>query len=216
MKADRWERLAPLTGAVFVILVVVAFVALGQDTPGAHASAQKVQTYYSEHQGREAAAAFVLALGLPFLVFFSSVLYRALRTAGGQGRLAAAAFGGGLLAAAGFGFAAAIHFALADAADKASTLGATQTLNVLDNDSFIPFAAGLGILLLASGLAAVRYGALPRWLAWVGIVLGVATFTPAGFIGFIGSGVWIIAASIALYLRGPLAGAGPAYSPTQT
>jgi len=216
MRADRWERLAPLTGIIFVICVVVAFVALGQDTPGSHASAQKVQTFYSKHQGREVAAALVLALGLPFLVFFSSILHRALRVAGGQGRLAAAAFGGGLLAAAGFAVGAAIHLALADAADKASTLGTTQTLNVLDNNDFIPFAAGMGILVLASGLAVVRYGALPGWLGWAGIVIGVAMFTPVGFIGFGLSGIWVIAASIALYLRPPVAEPGPAYSPSQT
>jgi hypothetical protein len=216
MRADRWERLAPLTGAIFVIIVVIAFVPLGQDTPGTHASAAKVQKYYQDHQGREIAAALVLALGLPFLVFFSSVLYRVHRLAGSQGRLAAAAFGGGLLAAAGFAVGAAIHFALADAADKITTLGTTQTLNVLDNDSFIPFAAGLGTMVFASGLAFLRYGGLPRWLGWAGVVIGIAIFTPAGFVAFGLSGIWIIVVSIMLYLRGPVAAQGPAYSPTQT
>jgi hypothetical protein len=218
MKEDRWERLAPLTGVLFVVLVLVAFIPLGGDTPDVHASAQKVQAFYSKHDTREALAAYVLALSVPFLVFFSSILYRNVRAAGGQGRLAAAAFGGGLLSATGFAVAAAIHFALADAGHKISTLGTTQTLNVLDNDCFIPFVAGLGILLFASGVATLRYGGrLPRWLGWAGAIIGVAIFIPfVGFPAFALSGIWVIVASIVLYRQGAAADAGPGYSPAQT
>jgi hypothetical protein len=160
----------------------------------------------------------VLALSVPFLVFFTSILYRAIRAAGGRGRLATAAFGGGLLSAVGFAVAAVIHFALAAAGDKASTLPTTQTLNVLDNSSFFPFVAGLGILLLASGLATLRYGGvLPRWLGWAGVILGIATFIPfVGFVAFGLSGLWVVAASIVLYQRGALPESGPAVSSAQT
>jgi hypothetical protein len=82
---------------------------------------------------------------------------------------------------------------------------------VLDNDSFIPFVAGLGILLFASGVATIRYGgALPRWLGWAGAIIGVAIFIPfVGFVAFGLSGIWVIAASIVLYQRGSLPEARP-------
>jgi hypothetical protein len=215
MAAGRWERLAPLTGVVFVVLVLVGFIPLGGDTPGSHASAQKVVDFYSKHTTREALAALAVALSVPFLVFFSSILHRALRAAGGSGRLATAAFGGGLLAAAGFAFAAAVHFALADAADKTSSAGAAQALNVLDNDTFIPFVAGLGTLLLGSGLATLRYGGLlPRWLGWAGAIIGVAIFIPfVGFVAFGLSGIWVVVASIVLYQRGSLPQTQPTSQP---
>ena len=38
-----------LTGALFVVLVLVAFIPLGGDTPNGDASAQKVVSYYSDH-----------------------------------------------------------------------------------------------------------------------------------------------------------------------
>jgi hypothetical protein len=217
MASGRWERLAPLAGVVFVVLVLVAFIPLGGNTPDNDASAQKVQSFYSKHSDREAVAAYVLALSVPFLVFFTSIFYRAIRAAGGRGRLAAAAFGGGLLSAAGFAVAAAVHLALASAGDKASTLATTQTLNVLDNMDFIPFVAGLGTMLLAAGLATLRYGGvLPRWLGWAGVILGIAIFIPfVGFIAFGLSGIWILVASIVLYQRGPLPGSGPAVSSVQ-
>ena len=43
-------------------------------------------------------------------------------------------------------------------------------------------------------------GAL-RVLGWIGLVLGILIFTPGGFIGFIGSGLWVIAASILMFMR---------------
>jgi hypothetical protein len=217
MTSGRWERLAPLVGAVFVVLVIVAFIPLGGNTPDNDATAQKVQSFYSKHTDRELVAAYVLALSVPFLVFFTSILYRAIRAAGGRGRLATAAFGGGLLSAAGFAVAAAVHFALASAGDKASTLPTTQTLNVLDNMDFIPFVTGLGIMLLAAGLATLRYGgALPRWLGWAAVIVGIAIFIPfVGFVAFGLSGIWVLAASIVLYRRGSLPDSGPAVSGIQ-
>jgi len=71
---------------------------------------------------------------------------------------------------------------------------------VIDSSDFIPMAAGVGMLVLASGLSAVRHGGVPRWLGWIGVVIGVLTFTPAGFFAFLASGVWIAIASILLTL----------------
>lgn len=199
MSPGRWERLAPLTGVVFVALVVVSF-ALSGGTPGVHASAEKVQSFYAKHHDKEELAAFIGGLSVVFFVFFVSTLRHALRRAGGTGQLANAAFAGGLLAAAGFGVGATIHLAVADAGSSAKTLAVTQTLNVLDDDSFIPIAAGIGVFLLAAGLSSVRHRGIPKWLGWAAIVLGVASFTPAGFFAFLLSGLWIIATSVVLLM----------------
>ena len=60
-----------------------------------------------------------------------------------------------------------------------------QAINAIDWDYFIPLAVGLSTFLLATGISAVRHGALPKWLGWVAIVLGIATYTPAGFFAFL-------------------------------
>jgi hypothetical protein len=210
MRGDSFERFAPLTGVAFVVIVLIGFL-IGGDTPGAHASAARADSFYDKHHDAQTIAAFVVALGAAFLPFFASSLKRALDWSGGTGRLANAAFGGGVIAASGFLVLSTIHLALADAAGKTSPQ-VTQALNVLDNNDFIPMAAGLGVLLIASGLAIVRYRALPGWLGWAGLVIGILIFTPAGFIAFLLSGIWVLITSVVLFRRSgaaPPADAGP-------
>ena len=198
---STWERLTPLTGVVFVAIVVAVF-AIGGSTPGDHDSAREVQSYYGDHHDKHMLLAFIMALSLPFLLFFVSILRYELRRAGGTGQLANAAFAGGVIATVGFGLLATVHLALADSAGK-TTPQVTQALNALDANDFIPVAMGMAVMVLASGLSIVRHGALPRWLGWVGIVLGILSFTPGGFFGFLGSGLWVLVASILLFLAGP-------------
>ena len=90
-----------------------------------------------------------------------------------------------------------VHLALADAGGDVAP-EATQALNALDNNDWIPVAGGMGVFVLASGLAAVRYRALPRWLAWAGFVIGILVFTPAGFFAFLAAGIWTLVTSIVL------------------
>ena len=209
MTGDSLERFAPLTGVAFVVIVLIGFI-VGGDTPGAHASAARADSFYDRHHDAQTVAALLVGLGAAFLPFFASSLKRALDWSGGTGRLANAALGGGVIASTGFLVAATVHLALADAAGKTSPQ-VTQALNVLDNNDFIPMAAGLGVLLIASGMAILRYRALPRWLGWVGLVVGILIFTPAGFIAFLASGLWILVASVLLFLgaqAGPRADTG--------
>jgi hypothetical protein len=197
MQQSRWERLAPLTGVLSVAIIVAVF-AIGGDTPEEHDSATKVQAFYSSHHDKHKALAFILAIAIPFLLFFVSSLRNDLRRAGGTAQLANAAFAGGVLAAGGFAILAAVHLALAEAASSANTISTAQTLNVLDNADFIPAASGVAVLVLAAGASAVRHGGLPKWLGWVGVVVGIAVFTPAGFFAFLAGGLWIVITSIVL------------------
>src|SRR5437588_1242034 len=197
MQQSRWERLAPLSGVLSVAIIVAVF-AIGGSTPEEHDSAAKVQAFYIKHHDKHAALAFILALAVPFLLFFVSSLRSDLRRAGGTGQLANAAFAGGVLAAVGFGILASVHLALAESAAHARTIGTTQTLNVLDGNDFIPAVAGVALLLFAAGASAIRHGGLPKWLGWVGIVIGVVAFTPAGFFAFLAGGLWVLIVSLLL------------------
>jgi hypothetical protein len=197
MNQSRWERLAPLTGVISVAVIVAVF-AIGGSTPEPEDGVAKVQAFYATHHDKHATLAFILAIAVPFLLFFVSSLRNDLRRAGGTGQLANAAFAGGVVAAVGFAILASVHLALAESAAHVRTLGTTQTLNVLDGNDFIAAAAGVGVLVFAAGASVIRHGGLPKWLGWVGIVIGVVTFTPAGFFALLAGGLWILIASVLL------------------
>jgi hypothetical protein len=48
--SDRLSRLAPLTGVIFAVLIVVAIISSGGETPDANASPAKVIAYYGTHR----------------------------------------------------------------------------------------------------------------------------------------------------------------------
>ncbi|MDP9277638.1 MAG: hypothetical protein M3O76_05465, partial [Actinomycetota bacterium] len=74
----------------------------------------------------------------------------------------------------------------------------------------LPMAAGMGVLVLAAGLSTIRHGGLPKWLGWAGVVIGAASFTPAGFFAFLLSGIWVVIVSILLTLGRRSAAPAPA------
>jgi hypothetical protein len=193
-------RFAPLAGLFFVVLTVVAFLGLGGDTPDIDSSPQEVAAFFSTHSGREESAAFLLSIAVVFLVIFGASLRAALRPPGGvSDGWSSVAFGGVLVASAGFLVAAAVRLALAEAADKQVPPAAVQALNALDNAAFLPFASGLGIMLLGAAGAMIGMPGLMRGLGWLALMIGIVVFTPLGELGFFASGIWIILASCALF-----------------
>lgn len=200
---------APLTGALFVVLVLVAFIGLGGDTPEGDASARKVVSFYTDNETKQILAAVVLSLSTVPLLFFSALLRERFRAAlPGRSALPSFTFGAGIVAAGGFAAAAGVHFALADYAKDVQP-AAAQAINAIDGDFFLPFTTGIAALLLGSSLLTIRTRLLPAWMGWVGVLLFIVFFTPVGFIAFGLSGIWIIVASVLLYLRGDTGAAGP-------
>ena len=95
---------------------------------------------------------------------------------------------------------AGLNYAAADVPDKI-TPAAEQTLNVLANDVFFAFFIGLGVFLLANGLAIVRSKVLPRWLGWIAIVFGIIAVTPIGWFILFGLLGWTVVVSVLIFIR---------------
>lgn len=198
-------RVAPLTGLVAVVLTVAGFLLFG-DTPDYDASGAEVRTFYDDHRAQIAISLYLLVLASVFFVFFAAHLARVIRALPADGGwLHRVVFAGGVLIAVGFLVGAALNLALVDLSDKSSAADeALQALNALSEDFFIPFVGGMGLMLLAAGLATVRAEAapLPRWLSWAAVALGVLVFIPwVGFFAFMLSGVWVAVVSVLLARR---------------
>lgn len=198
----RYPRFAPLTGIVFVVLLVIGFIPVGGETPELDDSASKITSFYADHQGSQIAAVILVALAALFLALFAVTLREYLRGFDGGDFWPTVALVGGAVAVTGLLVAAGMHFALIDGGDEKISPDAMVAINALDNDNFLAFAPPLGIMLLGVAGATLRAGAgLPKWMAWVALVLFVVYFTPAGFAAFGLTGIWIIIASIMMFRR---------------
>src|SRR5262249_35843208 len=78
---------------------------------------------------------------------------------------------------------------------------AVQAINVLSNDFYFPFAIGMIVFALSIGLAIIASGALPKWLGWVMVVIGIVGFTPVGFFAFFLVLIWSVIVAILIFRR---------------
>jgi hypothetical protein len=195
------ERFAPLTGVVFVLLVIVATVIVGE-TPMADDSLAKAVSYFDDNKDEVIVGSIIAAISTVFMLWFGGVWRAALAAAEGPpARLANTAFGGLIVAAVGWAALIAFTFVAADTVGDVAPV-ATQTLSALQADFFFPVAIGFSVFLLASGLAMVRGVTFRSWPGWVALVLGVLAVTPAGFFAILGGLAWIVGISVMLFVRG--------------
>lgn len=188
--------IAPATGAVLAVLFVVIFALIGEGQDATDKTAQEVVNHYRDHDTKESIASILIGVAGIFMLFFASWLRSVLRDAEGpNGILSTVVFGAGVVFAAGAAVGGSIHLALADLADDIDPI-AIQAINGIDFDLFLFFPVGLGTMLLAAGISAVRNGSLPKWLAWAGVVIGVIGVSPVFWIGFFLAPLWILIVSI--------------------
>jgi hypothetical protein len=194
-------RLAPLTGAAFFALILVALIIEGSP-PTADDATEEVVRWWTENDTRGLAAAQLGGLAAALLVWFGGSMRATLRRAEGEpGRVAAIAFGGFVLAGVGLASIFGFDFAAAETAGDVPA-EVTHTLSVLSELFFIPFTMGLLVALLATAVVTLRHGGLlPRWLGFVTIVIALAFLTPAGFVAAIPTAIWILYVSVLLFLR---------------
>jgi hypothetical protein len=207
--SDRWSRRAPLTAIPFAVLVVIGILVSNTTNPDPKASGETVIAYYQAHGSDSQAADFIIMVAFIFFLFFAGSLRAFLRRS--SDALSALVLAGAILLVAGAGTFSGIDLALSDQPSRL-TPGAAQALNLLNNDMFFLIAAGGCVFGISAGLAILRGAALPKWLGWVAIVIGIASASPAGFFAFLGAGIWSLIVGTMLYVRGGPVTAAPAPS----
>ena len=214
MQRGRLERLAPLSGVLFFVLLAAAIIIFPDETPSADDSRAKVVKFWLEHDSDAVISSIVIALAAIPLVWFAGTLRAASRAAEGvEGRLSATAFAGAIILAAALVIGATMQFVIGDAADDLPPV-AIQTLSAASGDFFFPFLVGIFLWLFATGLVILRHGALHAAFGWLAILVAIVAITPVGFVGFVAAPVWTLAASIALYRRWNVPPTAPPTTPT--
>lgn len=207
------EWLVPLTGVLFVVLLIISFILAGEP-PDADEPVQEIVDFYVDDKDSIQASVLVGGLAAVSLVFFGAYLRKVFSAAEppGHGLLSPLVLAGTVIMAVGAGIDMTISFALAEAAEDIDPV-AVQSLQALWDNDFMPIAIGIVVLLLSSGLSIVRYGVLPKWLGWAAVALGIIGLTPLGFAAFMLGAVWVIIVSILLAVRANRAAAPPAAPP---
>lgn len=193
--SPRWAW----TGPLFAVVFFFAVFALGGDTPGEEDSPQQIMDFYNSHQGRSIALVFLTPAVCALLLLFvgtlrSMAVERGVRPGPGPTVLA----GGAILWASGLLIGSVFELTVITASDHGQGQVA-QTANVLNNDAWIPFIAGVAITLIGAGLTVLGSDVLPRWLGWVALAAGVISLLgPGGFLGFWLAPLWLLVSGVML------------------
>ncbi len=194
---SKWT---PASGVVAAALVAIAFFA-GPNSPGSDATGAQVIAWYRSHHASDFVFDLIGGLAVLFLVLFAVALARQVRTGDrwlAHGALAGAVFGGvGFLTSVGF------DTVLAQDHDHL-TIASAQTLNLLENDFFLPILVGFALFGILAGLTVAVGRILPKWMGWVMFAFGLACLAgPIGFFGVLATMLWVLVAGIWMVKQGP-------------
>ena len=194
-----WERYTPLAAPVIAVVLWVIGLILATDA-GDHNKGSQILADYKAHDTEYLVAGLIWSIGvIVFIWFLGHLRTRLIATEGGD-RLAATAFAGGV--------AAAIFGLLLPGPDMAGALNkddidasGAATLHHLSDAFFIGAEYVLPVLLFATGLIALRSLFLPKWFAWVTIVIGILLLIgPIGWAALIFAfPLWLIVTGVFLW-----------------
>src|SRR5215216_184977 len=193
--------LVPLAGAGFFVLAIVSFTVQGEPK-SADDPVNEIVDFYLDNKDSILAGQVIGAISGLLLIAFGAYLAKVLRAADeGAWVLPLLPLLGFVIMDVGFAIDGTVLIALAESADDIEPTS-VQTLQAFWDNDFLPIAFGIMLFLFSFGIAVVRSGAVPKWLGWVAIVLGVvALIPPIGFASFIGAALLILIVSIMLTVR---------------
>jgi hypothetical protein len=195
----RMQRLLATSGLVFVALIAASIFVV-PNPPNSHASAAKVVTFFQAHKTATGVAGHLILLGVFVGVFFFWYFRDLIATTPTSRHLATIGFAGAIIFAVTGGVAAGAFYTLMDTVGHADP-STIQTLNLIQTDLTNGIGeAGVALFLVASSAAIIRGRRLPQWLAWVGILLGVASVLIFG-IGLPAMGLWLLITCLTMLVR---------------
>lgn len=194
-----WHRIAPLAGVLFAGLTLAGDFTIGPFPDGSTPAAD-LPAYYAAHGDHVALGGTLMGLGGVFFAIFAAAMWARVR-----GAVPAVVSGVVILGAAVDTMADLDSGALYNllggiGSERDVTPQALQALHIQGAEFGV--GGGAALFLVGVAVAGIGYRAVPRWLAWAGLVLGIAQFAPSPY-GFFASMLvlaWGAAAGIALAL----------------
>lgn len=189
-KANNW--FGPIAGLLFVAAVVVGGGVFGGVDAEPSDAASTVVNVFRENAGEIQTAAFLITVGLGFLLVFLGHLRNRLRENGG-GWAADGLLAGGIAVVGGWLVLTGFQLGGGVAGDSGHAEAAQTAVDFLWEGTFL-FTPGL----LAFGIAAIAAGflssAIPTWLGGLAVLVGLGALAP--WIGIFVFVLWVLLASI--------------------
>ena len=190
------RRTLLLLSGCYSALFVALFLFGGGEGPSAETAGESVISQYSQSQAGVAIGSYGLVVTGALLIFWGSGVRRMLSR--DRAWTADAGFAGAVVFALTLMAWAVSSLAMYDAV-QTGTPAVAQAMNVIDHANFVPAMLGLVCTMVGIGLAGLRTGALPRWLAVASVVIGaMAPLGPGGFVPFSLFPIWLILVSALL------------------
>ncbi len=195
------RRIAPVAGVLFAGLTIAGDFTIGP-FPDGSTPVGDLPGYYAAHGSHVALGGTLMGLGGVFFAIFAAAMWARLLSAAVPAVISGVVLLGAavdtmadLASGAGYNLLGGIG------ADPNVTPQALQALHI--NGAEFGVGGGATLFLLGVAVAGIGYRAVPRWLAWTGLVLGVAQFAPHPY-GYFASMIlllWVAAAGVALAVR---------------
>lgn len=196
--AARLGRLLPLAGVGFAVLSVAGDLTIGK-FPDSNTSVAKLTQFYAAHHRQVGVGGTLLALAAILLGLFGVALWARVRSSDLHPAVAGAVLLGAAVATANELTGASAYITLGTVGHQAGVSpAALQAWHINGSEGGV---GSMMILLVAVGVAGIVSRAIPRWLAWPALLLGIVQISPIGFLASLLVLVWAAVAGIILVLR---------------
>lgn len=203
-----WDRFGPLTGVPAVACTFIG-VLIMLDPPQDSDSDAKIVSYFRTHSQTDAVVAFVLFFAgiLLLLGFLAALRERLVAAEGRPGRLSALVWGAGIASVPLWGVSALLGNATAMSVGQTSRFRVDpNTYRLTVDTAYMSWVSAVMISALVvwgTSALALRTGLLPRWFAWLGMLVGAIQLIAFLFFPAFAWWGWIVLASVLLVRRRP-------------
>ena len=205
---NQIERWAPLGGVIFVVLLIIGLVLIG-DHPDPDAVDGEIKDYLGDsgmHRNNIIGAYLWVLAGLA-LLWFLTHLRGVLRTAEGEpGTLSNLGFAAGLVFTVLLMAGGATIAAVAGAIEfRDAPITETDLVRTLPQMGYAMILLGGGfaavVLVLTTSIISLQTGVLPQWLAWGGILAAIVLLFSVILLPMVALLIWVLAVSGVLLAR---------------
>jgi hypothetical protein len=201
MTESLWTRVGPATGILGWVVALVGHGIHGYPTTDASKEAL-ARWVAATNPNQFAIGIYVEAIGVLLLLVFFAWLSDYLRRRGAPVWLVAVGLGGAILWVGGAILDNGLWTAMLDAGKRGVDLQALAGFRDAASEVGTSIYLFIALALIAVGLAALRPGAMPFWLSWTVVAIGLALAIPAllSIAGLL-LVLWVLAVSVQHLIR---------------